>query len=100
MSQQATCSDNSGREFYDVERWAGRRRVTELTDNNAKFIGGPGVAEPPNLPGKEFLESTLPYELVITTPTDTLSGPQHAMPFVSRFRLRLLKHKMSSALLF
>jgi transcriptional regulator with XRE-family HTH domain/pyrrolidone-carboxylate peptidase len=74
-----TCSDNSGREFYDVERWAGRRRTTTVPDNSAKLADG---VEPPNLPGNEFYESTLPYELVITDATDRLSAPTAARPFV------------------
>jgi DNA-binding transcriptional regulator YiaG len=77
-----SCSENLGRDFYDVERWAGRRRAAGAGDNNAKALSGSGVVEPKDLQDKEFLESTLPYELVITTATDTLSGPQGATPFV------------------
>ena len=76
-----TCSDNSGREFYDVERWAGRTRLVGFPDNNAKIASSqtPGGAA---AGGAQFLESTLPYELVIAKETDTLSGPSGARPFV------------------
>jgi DNA-binding transcriptional regulator YiaG len=77
-----TGSENSGREFYDVERWAGKRRVNLVPDNNAKVIGTSAGVSDPGLTGKEFLESTLPYELVIVTAADTVSGPQGTTPFV------------------
>ena len=82
-----TCSDNSGRPFYDVERWAGKMRGTGITDNNAIFKGPPtrgGTIAPGGAAagGPQFLESTLPYEFVIATPTDTLDGPLGSTPFV------------------
>jgi transcriptional regulator with XRE-family HTH domain/pyrrolidone-carboxylate peptidase len=82
-----TCSDNSGRDFYDVERWAGKMRGNDILDNNRRAIDGPagGVSEPGGAAasGPQFLESTLPYELVIATPTDTLPGPERPdTPFV------------------
>ena len=36
-----TCSDNSGRDFYDVERWAGKMRGNDILDNNRRAIDGP-----------------------------------------------------------
>jgi transcriptional regulator with XRE-family HTH domain len=77
-----TCSDNSGREFYDVERWAARTRLTGIPDNNRDIKTDPnprGAAAA----GPEFLESTLPYELVIVTDTDALPGPSGNTPFVA-----------------
>ncbi|HEX4963729.1 MAG TPA: IPT/TIG domain-containing protein [Thermoanaerobaculia bacterium] len=81
-----TCSDNSGRNFYDVERWAGKMRGNSLLDNNRKAMtGAPGDVTDPGgktAGGKQFLESTLPYELVIATDTDTLDGSLGKTPFV------------------
>jgi transcriptional regulator with XRE-family HTH domain/pyrrolidone-carboxylate peptidase len=82
-----TCSDNSGRDFYDVERWAGKMRGNDILDNNRRAIDGPsdGVSAPGGdaASGPQFLESTLPYELVIATPTDKLPGPERTnTPFV------------------
>jgi transcriptional regulator with XRE-family HTH domain len=76
-----TCSDNSGREFYDVERWAGKSRTVASNDNTGKPASSstPGGAA---AGGPQFLESTLPYELVIVTPTDELAAPTTPRPFV------------------
>ncbi|MEP6849668.1 MAG: IPT/TIG domain-containing protein [Acidobacteriota bacterium] len=71
-----TTSDNSDTRYYDIERWAARKRVN-LTDNNNEQ----GVEFPVLPAGSDFLESTLPYELVITT-SESLSGPSGPAAFV------------------
>lgn len=82
-----TCSQ--GRDFYDVERFAGKNRGHEITDNNHLFNTGaavPGASDltAPNLSGPEFIESTLPYERVITSDIATRSGPPFSAntPFI------------------
>ncbi|MBC8031819.1 MAG: IPT/TIG domain-containing protein, partial [Pyrinomonadaceae bacterium] len=96
-----TCSDNSGREFYDIERWAGRMRGTGIPDNNAAFKGGAtsgGVIAPEKVAtGPQFLESTLPYELVIATPTETLPGPSGTTPFVMDQSFRIVGANSANA---
>jgi|GEM_PF-1484368 len=70
-----TCSQNGDQNYYDVERWAARNRVNG-TDNENKR-----PQQLPVAPGHEFEQSTLPYDLVITSKR-TLPGPQGDAPFV------------------
>jgi transcriptional regulator with XRE-family HTH domain/pyrrolidone-carboxylate peptidase len=93
-----TTSENSGRDFYDVERWAGKNRLNSTDNNNMRATGTPvSTGTPPtaslllNPPGTataagdEFLETTLPYKQVITSApaTRTLKGPHRDQtPFV------------------
>jgi pyrrolidone-carboxylate peptidase len=75
-----TMSDNSGLNYYDVERWAAKFRL-DWTDNNNKF-GKTDPLMPPEVPsGAEFLESTLPLFSVITT-AESIEGPLGTAPFV------------------
>ena len=62
--------------YYDIERWACRTRLN-LTDNN----NAPGVEFPSSDPGTKYVETTLPFELVITM-SEALPGPQGDAPFV------------------
>ncbi len=86
-----TCSQ--GRDFYDVERFAGKNRGHVIPDNNNLF--NPGTAIPnsdltipsrggTSLGGAQFLESTLPYERVITSDSSTRTGPPFSpnSPFI------------------
>lgn len=71
-----SCSDNSGRDYYDVERFATRFRAQHTDNEMKKAIAGviPG--------GDEYYESTLPYKDVITS-VQTLPGPLRPdTPFV------------------
>lgn len=70
-----TMSQNGDANYYDVERWAARNRVIS-TDNNKQT---PRPFTPPV--ADEFIESTLPYELVITS-AEKLPGPRGDAPFV------------------
>jgi transcriptional regulator with XRE-family HTH domain/pyrrolidone-carboxylate peptidase len=80
-----TCSDNFNREFYDVERFAGKRRGGFRENENATRLAL-SIPPLPTLSGtsqaEEFYESTLPYADVITSASETLSGPKGAIPFV------------------
>lgn len=74
-----TCSMNDS-DYYDVERFACRARVTTIPDNEHKF--------PTSIVSGtvEFFQSTLPYERVITSVDQTrrLSGPNAtSTPFVT-----------------
>jgi pyrrolidone-carboxylate peptidase len=87
-----TCSE--GDTNYDVERFAGKNRGHVMPDNQGKFNTGnpaphipptiPDITVPPGVdPGKpQFIESTLPYERVITVDTRErqLPGPQPMPP--------------------
>jgi pyrrolidone-carboxylate peptidase len=66
-----TCSDNASRRVYDIERYATRTRGG-FADNLNKHSTTPQGTGPDN-----FLESTLPYERVITSAMTTreLPGP-------------------------
>lgn len=68
-----TCSQ--GGPFYDVDRFAGKNRGATIADNNHRRIlvnaTGPGGA---TSGGPQFLESTLPYERVITSDISTRTG--------------------------
>lgn len=71
--------------FYDVERFAAKRRGGFEDNNNISstvpsgFPSSPG----PNPDGPEFIESSLPYERVITADDTTrhLPGPQSGPTF-------------------
>jgi len=69
-----TTSENAGINYYDVERWAGRFRVNGI-DNDNKSRG----SFPPDPAGPEYLESSLPYELVITA-EEELESPVRSNP--------------------
>ena len=71
-----TCSENGGENYYDIERWAARNRILTFSDNENKK-----PTQLPIAPGHEFEQSTLPYDLVITS-AQTLPGPQGDAPFV------------------
>jgi pyrrolidone-carboxylate peptidase len=87
-----TCSLNGSRNFYDLERWAGKNRLDAADNNRVQApgtvisTGTPPVASDvklmPNFAAtaKQFLESTLPYDLIITSDpvTRTLPGPAGA----------------------
>lgn len=89
-----TCSQTQAN-FYYVDRFAGRRRGRwanfvdpnpqagpPLNDNNRALNAN--VIEPSNVgAGAEYIESTLPYELVITSDKATrlLPAPQSGPPF-------------------
>jgi pyrrolidone-carboxylate peptidase len=80
-----TCSENGDRRFYDVERYACRKRGGGLflPDNNNKTV--PLQSDPAATGSANFLESTLPYEQVITSNIETrkLPGPPSSeTPFV------------------
>jgi DNA-binding XRE family transcriptional regulator/pyrrolidone-carboxylate peptidase len=80
---------SQGDSQYDVERFASRNRGLTIRDNDGKhntgtlIPGGGGLTVPPGLgSGPEFIESTLPYERVITADINTrkLPGPQPGPP--------------------
>lgn len=89
-----TCSMNGGIDRYDIERWAGKNRVDSTDNNLARATGTPvmgqvgasGVLDPIGNPAgsnvKQFLESTLPFEKVITSDVTTrrLRGPNDPAP--------------------
>lgn len=91
-----TCSDNFNREFYDVERFAGRRRGGFRENENATR---PALSTPPDItsPAEEFYESTLPYALVITSASETLPGPNGTIPFVLDQRYRIAGSSVNTA---
>lgn len=70
-----TTSQNGGYNYYDVERWAVRRRAISTDNNNVSSV--PSII--PN--GEEHQESTLPYDLVITA-SEMLEGPKGPAAFV------------------
>ncbi|HEV2963753.1 MAG TPA: IPT/TIG domain-containing protein [Candidatus Angelobacter sp.] len=75
---------SQGRNFYDVERWAGRNRGPG-SDNNNNVLNAPLTdLGGSTIGGPQFLESTLPYEQVITPDPQTqkLPGPTGDTPFV------------------
>ena len=77
-----TFSEDASRNFYDVERYATRVRGG-APDNNNKRVASGSVT--PGTGTAEFLESTLPYERVITFDITTrkLKGPTlDETPFV------------------
>lgn len=73
-----TCSRNDS-DYYDVERFASKRRLGAVDNENKGSTA--------NVPGnREFFESTLPYEGVITSDIQTrrLDGPNRPYtPFVT-----------------
>ncbi|MEN3336174.1 MAG: hypothetical protein V7641_5539 [Blastocatellia bacterium] len=77
-----TCSENGSRNFYDVERYACKKRGG-FKDNNNKTV--PPLSDPAATGSDNYLESTLPYEQVITSvlATRELRGPTNEhTPFV------------------
>ena len=65
---------SQGGPFYDVDRFAGKNRGATLADNNQKrmlALTDPGGA---TTGGPQFIESTLPYERVITDNLTTRTG--------------------------
>jgi pyrrolidone-carboxylate peptidase len=85
-----TCSQ--GGDHFEVERFAGKNRG-QYTDNERKPATGTptagGVLDP-GTGGPQFLESTLPYERVITSDPATRTGPPfsaaHALILDQSFR--------------
>ncbi|HSU17724.1 carboxypeptidase regulatory-like domain-containing protein [Longimicrobium sp.] len=75
-----TCSQNGGRPYYDIERWAGHNRVDTIDNNRVR---APGAVVAANLRdpggaiagGPQFLETTLPQ---IVTAREVLQGPNPA----------------------
>jgi len=79
-----TCSQ--GGNAYEVERFAGKNRGA-FTDNERKPNTGTAISgglTDPGTGGPQFLESTLPYERVITDDITTRTGPPFsvAAPFI------------------
>lgn len=86
-----TCSQ--GRYFYDVDRFASKRRASNFPDNNniVKSSGDLGIT------GDEYFESTLPYEFVITSDLLTRrlpdpESPTDQLPFVMNQSYRLANY--------
>lgn len=72
---------------YDVDRFAGKNRGGGLDNNNISSTTPKGfpTTPGPNPNGPEFIESTLPYERVITDKDDTrrLPAPQPGPTFTN-----------------
>lgn len=91
-----TCSQ-TGRDFYDVDRFASRRRLVGAYDNNLKKLSSNippviNISESTN----ESFESNLPYEFAITEETQRkLPGPNVDTPFVMNQSYRVLGYSSS-----
>jgi transcriptional regulator with XRE-family HTH domain/pyrrolidone-carboxylate peptidase len=65
-------------DFYDVDRFAAKNRGGGLDNNNDSNTAPRNfpTTPPPNPDGPEFIESSLPYERVITRDIDTRHLPE------------------------
>src|SRR6185369_5181961 len=80
---------SQGGDSFDVDRFAGKNRgavsPNDIADNNHRRVSVPGT-DPGGLTagGAQFLESTLPYERVITSDLSTRTGQPFsaANPFI------------------
>jgi pyrrolidone-carboxylate peptidase len=63
-------SENSGEDYYDIERWAAKNRGGSTDNNLIDLCNDP-------LGSDDWIESTLPFGLTITSQRE-LDGPQNA----------------------
>lgn len=78
LSMILSTSQNGDENFYDIERYAASNRV-DYTDNN--LVTGHHIQPIPIPAGPQYLESTLPYDVVITT-SEEITAPVGNAPFV------------------
>jgi pyrrolidone-carboxylate peptidase len=71
-----TTSQNGSANYYDLERWAARFRVNGIDNDNQR-----GGAMPSDPAGAEYLESTLPFDSVVTS-AEQIEGPRGMAPLV------------------